>query len=290
MKLFPRLTAWLVMMACLTGCRESYTKKSDVPYGVVEAKKLLLDIYQPVPLGAELRPGVLVIHGGGWSAGDKSEGRDLAKFLVKHGYVVFSINYRLVTETTDPWPAQLDDTQRAVRWVRAHSSAYGVDPKRLAAIGGSAGGHLVACLATMPTRDNSDQSLASYSSCPTCVVMMCGPTDLTDDFSKKVKEGAWTNEVIRVLLGHPKDYKPVARTASPLFFVNSHTSPTLIIQGNKDPIVPLDQAERFDSALKKADVESELFVFNGGHGFDDLKSLVQSMNKIKDFLNRHLSP
>ena len=139
---------------------------------------MLLDAFRP---NGELktRPAILFVHGGGWSGGDKKDFRDLAIGATNAGYATFSVGYRLATEKTNKYPAQIDDVQRAVRWIRAHAARFGVDPNRIGALGASAGGHLVALLGTRDTRDNSIAELTAYSSRVTCVVDMFGPTDFT---------------------------------------------------------------------------------------------------------------
>ncbi len=275
--------------ACFCGCIGGVVKEIDVVYGRPGGQDIKMDVFRSAEKPDKLRPAVILVHGGAWSAGDKSECHPFAEYLAKQGYVSFCIGYRLVNDTGNRWPAQLDDVQRAIRWIRANSAKYGVDPDRIGAIGGSAGGHIVACLGTSDTRDNSDPELAKYSSRPTCVVMMCGPTDLTEDLSKKVKQGEWCNEQIRRLLGDKPDSVPeVARAASPLFHVDSKAVPTLIVQGENDDIVPVDHAERFAEALKKAGVEYKLFVHKGGHGFDDGDDFANFVKGNDVFLKKHL--
>ena len=270
------------------GC-SGIVKELDVPYGKADGQELLLDVYRPGAKSASLRPAVIIVHGGAWQAGDKSEGRDLGNALAKMGYVAFSINYRLAGEKGNHWPAQLDDTQRAVRWIRANAAKYGIDPERLGALGGSAGGHIVACLGTMDTRDNSDAALAAYSSRPQCVVMLAGPTDLTEDLRPKVKQGEWCNEQIKILLGGtPQELPEVANGASPLYHVDAQSKPALIFQGKTDEIVPVDHGERFDAALKKAGVESKLIIHKGGHGFDDEEDISIFIKETSAFLKKHL--
>jgi len=262
----------------------------NVVYSRINGQNLQVDIYEPANRFSDPRPAVLLIHGGAWATGSKDEFREPARNLARLGYVAIAVQYRLVTETTNPWPAQLDDCQRAVRWVRAHAKDYHVDPNRIGALGGSAGGHLAACLGTMETRDNSDPELARYSSKVTCVVNLCGPSDLSDDLAPKVAEGAWTNERIRILLGHSAKERPdIARAASPLYCVNAQSAPTLICHGRQDPIVPLDQSEWFVEALQKTGVEAKLLVHNGGHGFNDSEAILQFLKETRTFLDRHLS-
>ena len=182
--------------------------------------------------------------------------------------------------------------QRAVRWVRANAGKYGVDPQRIGALGASAGGHLVAYLGTTETRDNSDAALASYSSRVACVVDMFGPTDLTDDFAPKVKDGAQVNALIRKFLGVPPAELPAAeKDASPLFLVNAKSAPFLIFHGKLDGLVPPDQSERLHAALRNAAIESKLILFDDeGHGFGKKPNEERFFVETVDFFKRHLRP
>ena len=153
-------------------------QERDVVYGEVAGEELLLDDWRPPP--RELpRPAMVVIHGGGWTEGfgDRTDFVLPSFELAKAGYVVFNIAYRLLPE--HPWPAQLDDVQRAVRWIRANAATYGVDPQRIGSYGHSSGGHLAAFLGVRDTRDNSDPALAAFSSRVACVVDLAGDVDLT---------------------------------------------------------------------------------------------------------------
>jgi len=119
---------------------------------------------------------------------------------------------------------------------------------------------------------------------------MAGPTDLTDDIAPKTKNGAWTNEQIRLLLGGPPEkFKELARNASPIFKVDSKTCPLLIVHGKKDDIVPVDQAERFAATLKKAGVEVKLLVLEKeGHGVESTDSVFKFILAANSFLKKHL--
>ncbi len=282
------LLAALFLLNC-TACKAGENiLPTEVRYGEVDGQKLLLDAYQPPKTAETLRPAVVLIHGGGWAAGNRSDYRDMGKWLASQGYVAFAISYRLVQKDRNQWPAQLNDVQRAIRWIRAHAKDYQIDPERIGAFGGSAGGHLVACLGTMDTLDNSDPALAAFSSRVSCVVDMCGPTDLTEDFEPKVAQGKWCNEIVENLLGGKE--RKGAREASPLFHVDRRTPPFLIFHGRKDDIVPLDQSERLLTALKAADVPAELVVFDGGHAIEKQEELLDFVTRTDRFLKTHLKP
>jgi acetyl esterase/lipase len=260
-----------------------------VVYGHAGGIDLALDTYRPD--NDRVLPGIVWVHGGGWSAGDKSESAEGAIGYARQGYVCFSVNYRLAKSPANPWPAQLDDVQRAVRWIRAHADQYHLDAAHLGAIGGSAGGHLVACLGTMDTRDNSDPELAKYSSRVTCVVDMSGPSDLTADFASLGAQGAQAIAIMTNFFGgKTRDQAPdLYRDASPVFHIDDKTVPFLIFHGEADELVPVDQARRLDAALRKAGRESKLMTFPGvGHGVAGPEVGSTVAREALSFLQRHL--
>jgi acetyl esterase/lipase len=157
----------------------SVSVRENVRYALVNGQPLLLDVYQPAGHISGPRPAVVLIHGGGWTSLDKSTMRGMAPLLARSGFAAFSVDYRLLQGSENRWPAQLDDVQRAVRWLRANAAEYDVNPDRIGAFGHSAGGQLAALLGMEETRDNSDPALAKYSSRVRAVVDVSGPTDFT---------------------------------------------------------------------------------------------------------------
>lgn len=279
----------LLCTACfaVSSCKSGPEPQATVVYHKIAGKPLAMDVFLPSAPATQPRPAVLLVHGGGWQGGHRSELAGFGKWLADHDYVAFSVSYRLLKGNENPWPAQIHDVQRAVRWIKAHAADYNIDPERIGAMGNSAGGHLVSCLGTMDTLDNSDPELANFTSRVKCVIDMCGPTDLTDDLTKKVSQGAWGNELVDRFLGGNRN---PAREASPLFHVDSTDSPFLIVHGKKDTLVPLDHSERLDAALKEAGVESELLVLDCGHGFENQEQMATFAAKAETFLKKHLNP
>lgn len=153
------------------------SEEPDVPYGEAGGEPLLLDVYRP-PVRDRPRPAVLLFHGGGLVKGSRTDMADPARKLAAAGYVTFAVEYRLFQAETgqNAWPAQLDDAQRAVRWVRANAATYRIYPVRLAAVGHSSGGYLASMLGVRETRDNADAALAGYSSRVNCVTDLAGET------------------------------------------------------------------------------------------------------------------
>ena len=172
----------------------------DVVYREIEGQKLLADVYRPIsPIGA--RPAIIFIHGGGWHSGDRNEFAQIAHLFAWLGYVSINITYRLVSAKDDAnrFPTQLDDAQFAVRWVRANAARYGINPNQVCAVGSSAGGHLAALLGVQDTRDNSEASLAKFSSRVNCVAAISAPFDLTQSFP--VHPDLNVDKLVRDLVG-----------------------------------------------------------------------------------------
>lgn len=284
MKLILPLLGLFALTLCTSCQPRTAITELDIAYGKVDGQTLLLDVYRPTEPSAEPRPAVVFVHGGGWGAGDKRDFTDAARRLAQQGYVVLSVNYRLARAGRNLWPAQLDDVQRAVRWLRAHAQQYGVDPKRVGAIGHSAGGHLVACLATRETRDNSDAALATFSSRLTCAIDMSGPVDLV------TSDNPQTDGIIANLLGgRNADLPDLARDASPILFVDAKTAPVFIVHGRKDELVAVRHAEQFAAALRKAGVEVRSLIFDDeGHGLSNKANGERMIRESVAFLKSHL--
>lgn len=292
----------ILLLLCLLSIslRAAEPAHRDIVYGEAGKQKQLLDVWFPaahVPGENVKKPAVLCVHGGAWRGGNKNDMAGVAAELAKAGYVTFSIGYRLFDPAKHPenvWPAQLDDVQRAVRWVRHHAADYGVDPDRLGAIGMSAGGHLVALLGTCDTRDNSDAVLAPFSSRVNAVVNVVGPVDFRGDFSHlTLAPGMTVQQAIDDFLGTVK-LDPAARAkiveaASPQLQADAKTVPMLLVHGALDPLVPVDQARKFHAALEKLKRPAELLIFpDEGHGFGKPVNQLKFRTETARFLAAHL--
>ncbi len=229
-------------------------RETAVVYGEADGQQLLLDVALP-PGRTDPRPAVVLLHGGAWMVGtaDRTSLAEPAAALAEDGYVTFNVDYRL---TGDParenlWPAQLDDAQRAVRWVRANADRYGVDPERVGAYGHSAGGHLAALLGVREARDESDPDLAGFSSRVNAVVTIAGHLDLGIPYP-----GEFDRMSLVALLGGTPDEVPEAyQDASPITWVDPESAPFLIIHGAADPMNPVEHARHMADALHEAEVE-----------------------------------
>jgi acetyl esterase/lipase len=229
-------------------------------------------------------PAVLQVHGGRWQRGARWTSlsqSETATDLVKAGFVVASIDYRLAPE--NPWPDQIDDVGCAVRFLRAHAAELGIEPDRIAAWGTSAGGQLVSLLATAPRAEPWNKGpYADESDQVAAVVDEFGPADLTTaDWPRS------SSDFIRTVFGSlPGSANPVLKAASPVTYVAADDPPFLIIQGLDDQVVPASQSMDFANRLRSVGVPVDLVLVHGGqHGLEtpgqtpspsDISSLITS--------------
>lgn len=243
---------------------ESVIHEANVVYSNVGGR-LEMDIVRPRAASSEPRPAVLLIHGGGFRAGNRQSYLPQAIRLAERGYVAATASYRL--SPRNQFPAAVEDAKAAVRFLRAGASRYGIDPDRIGAMGGSAGGHLVLMLgltANVPEFEGSGPN-REYSSKVTCVVDYYGPTDFTQSYSKSVDAA----QVLPMFLGGDLDHARLAHIrASPLNWVTPQAAPVLAIHGTLDNYVAYEQSIWLLDRLLAAGVPAELETISGaGHGF-----------------------
>jgi acetyl esterase/lipase len=241
-----------------------------------------LDLYLPDKAEGRL-PLVCWIHGGGWSAGSKDDCP--AAYLAAKGYAVASINYRLSQHAI--FPAQIEDCKAAIRWLRANAAKHHIDPDRVGVWGSSAGGHLVAMLGTtghVKELEGQGGNL-DQSSRVQCVVDWFGPTDIA---TMGGSHDSPTSAEAKLLGGPVQEKKEQARKASPLFYVDQDSAPFLIMHGDQDKSVPIQQSDALAAALKKAGVEATFVVVKGnGHGGPGFNT-PENKKMIEDFFAKHL--
>lgn len=243
-----------------------------------------LDLYLPAKADRPL-PVIVWIHGGGWTVGSK-ENCPAVQFVGK-GYAVASINYRFSQHAL--FPAQIEDCKAAIRWLRANAKKYSLDAAHIGVWGSSAGGHLVALLgASGDVKELEGQGgNLDQSSRVQCVVDFFGPTDFT-------KVAIWHDKPdthIAHLFGGPvREKKELAAKANPITYVSKTAAPFLIMHGEEDNLVPMNQSELLDAALRNAGVESTLVripaIGHGGPGFTS----AENRKKIEEFFAKHLGP
>ncbi|MBL8644626.1 MAG: alpha/beta hydrolase [Rhodospirillaceae bacterium] len=223
----------------------SITENVSIGAARGSARPLTADLY--VPQSDSVRAAVVLVFGGGWSTGDKTQQKAYGIKLAKAGIVAMATDYRLSGEAH--WPAQLDDVTTAIAWLQANAAEYRIDPKRIGISGNSSGGHL-ALMAAL-----NGATIAA-------VCAFYPPTDLAT-LLKHGDQGS-----IAGLLGGDTAPEKLS-AASPLTRVHKNCPPVMLLAGDADTRVPVAQTLSLYEALRGVGVPTELHVFPGlGHAFD----------------------
>jgi acetyl esterase/lipase len=259
--------------------------QQDVPYSTVGGQALMLDIYEPNEQSSALRPAVVLIHGGGWIGFDKSTMHTMGMFLARCGFVAFAVDYRLMHGNENIWPAQLDDVQRAVRWVRANAAKYRIDPDHVGAFGHSAGAQLASLLGMEDTRDNSDAALAKYSSKVQAVVEVSGPSDFTTH--RDADDDAF---LATFFGGDYAHHSKIWQDASPVFHVSKTASPFLIMHGTQDANVPIAQSQELADKLQQAGASVKFVTVEDVHTFRTPEARKRLALETQAFFTQYLRP
>jgi len=282
-----------------------------------EEHPLRLDLYLPKPAPQPL-PLLLYIHGGGWIEGSKDGCPGEA--FARHGYAVACVDYRLAQATPSgcpselTFPAQIHDVKAAVRWLRQHAGEHGLDPNRFGAFGDSSGAHLAALLGTSyGVSELAGTANPGPSDAVQAVADWFGPVDITqgpvifeddpcttpwDVLAEKyggetTRYFYWTMAWGLFLGGSLADPTVLerARRASPLTYIDAQDPPFLIIHGEADDMVPIEQSEMLANALQGAGVEASFIRLPGvGHSFASPQGEVipEFLTSTLEFFNRHL--
>jgi acetyl esterase/lipase len=244
--------------------RSSYHQLAmDVVYDEVDGVPLRYDHYRPLGTG-EPAPCVIVVHGGGWHAGDPSQAAGNALHFARRGVATVSVSYRLAP--SHRFPAPLDDVRHGIRHVRAHADDLGIDPDRLALLGLSAGAHL-ALLAHLvrdvpELRPELPAELAGVAEDVRCIVAHYGPYYL----ARRKAVGDW--DPVGDLLGEHAEEPAWLRLASPVHHAAAAAVPIQLVHGTGDEIVSYRESVRMHEALLAAGKECELLLLEGApHAF-----------------------
>ena len=274
-RLLPLIVSGMLLLGVSDVASAQGRVDRNVVYGMYSGTALLLDVHYPAkPNGF----GIIFIPGSGWSAPlgyaapPLKESEQVGMYvpsLTEAGYTVFAVTHRATP--TFRYPAQVEDAERAVRFVRASASKYGIDPARLGGAGGSSGAHLVSLLGTMsgPGDPKAGDPVNRESARLQVIVARAAPLDL---LQMKPTTGG---DALALFLGSrvtettPKtalEYR-TAWLASPINYVSTSSAPFLLIHGDVDRTVPFHQSELMEAALKKAGVPVKLVRIPGGdHG------------------------
>ncbi|MCF7790112.1 MAG: alpha/beta hydrolase [Prosthecobacter sp.] len=252
MKNTPLIPALLLLIGAALSAQgiELKTDRS-MAYKSVGGVELKLDVFEPAGLkSSDHRPAIVFFFGGGWSGGSTKQFYQQARAMAEEGMVAFSADYRVKGRNkTTPFEC-VKDGKSAIRWVRQHAAEFGIDPSRIVAAGGSAGGHVAACTGVIEGHEEDGED-ANIRSVPNAMILFNPVLDTTEK-----GYGA-------------KNFKPEQQTEiSPCHHVRKGIVPTLVFHGTADKTVPFENAERFTRLMKDEGNECVLVPFEGkDHGF-----------------------
>ena len=241
-----------LLLFCVSSHAEDF---KDVPYTNIAGVSLTLDAH--IPDGAGPFPAAVLVHGGGWIAGDKQEYITyIFQPLADAGFAWFSINYRLAPRYK--FPAAAEDIERAIEYVKKNGARYKVDDRRIALIGESAGGHLVSYVGARNRKKSNVAAVVSlygiHDFISACVAWKPVPTEVLQLFGVRAIDAQTA---------------PVLIKASPVAYVKRDMPPFLLIHGSKDEDVPHGQSVEMCEKMNAAGARCELITIEGApHGMD----------------------
>lgn len=252
--------------------------QANVSYGADAAQKM--DVYLPAGRTTANTKVIILIHGGGWSSGDKDGFGTFIDTLKKRlpGYAIFNINYRLASFSGNLFPTQENDVKAAIEFIYNKRNEYVISDK-FVLLGVSAGGHLSLLQAykyTTPVKIKA-------------VVDFFGPTDLVDMYNNPASASAPPAALALVVGGTPTTAATLYQQSSPINFVSAQSPPTIILQGGDDPLVAPSQSVSLDTKLQTFGVVHQyVFYPTEGHGWLGA-NLVDSFDKIEAFLTANVN-
>lgn len=265
------------------------SKLSEIGYATVDGHQLKLDLYRAAEPSKDKPKLIIWVHGGAWRAGSK---KDMPlKELLGSEFAVASVDYRLSTQAQ--FPAQIHDIKAAIRFLRAKQGEYGYDAGRIVIAGSSAGGHLAALVGVTNGHRELEGTVGDHldqTSDVQGIVSFYGMSNLTSILSQSTPHGLSVRvPALQLLLGGQPDEKPeLARLASPVFHVDEHDPPLLLIHGDQDPQAPINQSHELHGRYKAVKRPCQFEVIQGAkHGgpefFDN-----ERLSLVRHFLREHL--
>ncbi|MDP0491314.1 MAG: alpha/beta hydrolase [Verrucomicrobiota bacterium JB023] len=255
----------------LTGADAPLTPDETVIYKEVDGHKLRLEIFYPEDHSKEdTRPAAVFFFGGGWNGGKTSQFHPHCQHLAEQGMVAISADYRVKSRHGTPPSKCVEDGKSAIVWIREHAGDLGIDPSRLAAGGGSAGGQVAAATGTA-TAIESEESKGKNSR-PNALLLFNPVADNGPD-------------------GYGYDrVKAYWQDFSPYHNIDKQTPPTIIFLGTKDHLIPVEVGENFKEAMEAKGLRCELHLFEGqGHGFFNLKKSQKNYEKTITLMDEFLA-
>ena len=263
--------------------------EKGIPFAEVDGIELKLDLYRPS--SSEKAPVIVWVHGGAWRAGSRAS-MPLKPF-VDHGYAIASVDYRL--SPVAPFPAQIHDIKASIRFLRAKARSLNLDTLNITIAGASAGGHLVALVGTTNGHRELEGTVGQYleqSSDVQLIVSYYGASNLSSILNQSTPHGLGVRvPALQLLLGgQPKDVPAIAKLASPVTHVDETDPPLLLLHGDQDPQMPINQSHELHGRYQALELPTHLIVIHGAaHGGPAFYDKKQNTAVLK-FLERHLNP
>jgi acetyl esterase/lipase len=261
--------------------------QKDIPYATsANGETLRLDLYQPEAARAPL---LVYIHGGAWERSDKSS-MPLAK-LVERGFAIASLDFSPASKAR--FPGQVHEIKAGIRFLRAEAARYGYDASRIGILGASSGAHLAAVVGTSNGSAELEGTLGDHrdqSSAVQAIVSYFAATNLTTILDQSTPFGLNIREpaLVRLLGAPPKEAEALAKLASPVFQVDRADPPLLLLHGDQDPQMPINQSHELEGAYEKQGLEVDFIVVHGAaHGGDAFYS-PENVERVASFLGAQL--
>lgn len=281
----PFALAALLLLGAAAGAQVS-PSAADVEYARADGEPLLLDLYLPREANAPL---LVWVHGGAWQRGSKAD-MPLGA-LVERGYAIASVEFRQASAAR--FPAQLHDIKAAIRFLRARAGDYGYDAERIGVLGASSGGHLAALVGATSGDAELEGEIGAHrgeSSAVQAAVSFFGASNLTTILKQSTPFGLRIREpALELLLGDAPDRAvAVAELASPVFHADAADPPLLLLHGDQDPQMPINQAHELDGAYKAIGHDVHLIVVHGAPHGGPLFFDAERLTLVEEFLARTL--
>ncbi|HTB65290.1 MAG TPA: alpha/beta hydrolase [Steroidobacteraceae bacterium] len=234
---------------------------TDLVYATVDGKPLALDLH--LPPGVRHPPLLIFVHGGAWTTGTRTQ---YPTFLMQRGFAVASLDFRSSNDA--PFPADVFDIKAGIRYLRAQAPMYGYRTDRIAIVGASSGGHLAALVGVtngVAALEGTEGDYRSESSSIQAIVSYFGASDLTTILAQSTPVGLAVREpALRRLLGAAPDQVPeLAKLASPIFHVDGKAPPIMLLHGDQDTQMPLNQVYEMQWAYEQAGKHAQVLILHG---------------------------
>ncbi len=244
-----------ITVAAMARNKEDFQPDKAVVYKKVGESELKIHVFAPANhTASDKRPAIVFFFGGGWNGGSPGQFYPHCHYFASRGMVALSAEYRVKTRDGTSPRECVKDGKSAIRWIRAHAKELGIDPKKLAAGGGSAGGHVAAATATVPGFNEEDED-RSFSCRPDALVL----------FNPVFDNGPGG-------YGHDR-VKEYWKEFSPMHNISESTPPTIVFLGTRDKLIPTATAEKYRKLMADKGRRCELRLYKGqAHGFFNYKN------------------